>query len=270
MNAMTARTKRMPVVFLAHGAPPLLDDAAWMAELHAWADAMPRPEAVLVVSAHWEDRPATLGATTTVPLVYDFYGFPERYYRVTYSSPGAPEVAARVRGLLAARGVPSAEEPRRGLDHGAFIPLLAMYPEADVPVLQLSMPGLDPAELARFGRALAPLADEGVLVVGSGFLTHNLRTLGQPTPGWAREFDAWSKEALARRDLDALVDFRRRAPAAELAHPRHEHFAPAIVAAAAAENRAGAPSFPITGFWNGSSFTRRSVQFDDDAVARVD
>lgn len=251
----------MPVVFLAHGAPPLLDDEGWMAELRAWAKAMPRPESVLMISAHWEDKPATIGATTQVPLVYDFYGFPKRYYEVTYPSPPAPALASRVRELLSAKEMPFAEEPRRGLDHGAFIPLLAMYPELDVPVLQVSMPGLDPKELARFGRALAPLADEGVLVVGSGFLTHNMRSLGQPLAPWAKEFDAWSKETIEKRDLDALVDFRARAPAAALAHPRHEHFAPVIVAAAAAEKRTTTPTFPITGFWNGMSFTRRSVQF---------
>lgn len=253
----------MPVIFLAHGAPPLLDDPAWMGELHAWARAMPRPRAVLMISAHWEDRPSTIGATETVPLVYDFYGFPERFYRMTYAAPGAPDVAARVRDLLRAKDIAFAEAPTRGLDHGAYIPMMAMYPEVDMPALQISMPGLDPAELAAFGTALAPLADEGVLVVGSGFLTHNMRALGEAqTPGWAREFDAWAAETMARRDVDALVDFRTRAPAANLAHPRHEHYAPAIIAAAAAENRTLPATFPIEGYWNiAPAFTRRSVQY---------
>lgn len=256
------RTHRtMPVIFLAHGAPPLLDDEGWLLELAGWARAMPRPEAVLMLSAHWDAAPAALGATTTVPLVYDFYGFPARYYTTTYPAPGAPALAARVRELLGARSIPHASDPTRGLDHGAYIPLLAMYPEADVPVLQVSLPGLEPATLGAFGRALAPLADEGVLIVGSGFLTHNMRSLGQPTPAWAVEFDAWCAEALASRDVDALVDFRSRAPAARLAHPTHEHFAPAIVAAAAgAEAGRSEVTFPITGFWNAGSFTRRSVQ----------
>ena len=257
-----APTKRMPVVFLAHGAPPLLDDAGWLGELTGWAKRMPRPEAVLMLSAHWDARPAKLGATTTVPLVYDFYGFPARYYETKYPAPGAPALASRVRTLLGARSIAHGDEPGRGLDHGAFVPLLAMYPEANVPVLQLSLPGLDPATLASFGRALAPLADEGVLVIGSGFLTHNMRSIGQRTPDWAVEFDAWSAEVLAKRDVDALVDFRSRAPAAKLAHPTHEHFAPVIVAAAAAVERGRSEvTFPITGFWNDGSFTRRSVEF---------
>lgn len=253
--------RRMPVIFLAHGAPPLLEDGAWMSELAAWANDMPRPEAVLMLSAHWDVAPATLGATKTVPLVYDFYGFPARYYTTKYPAPGAPALASRVRDLLDARSIPHASDPARGLDHGAYIPLLAMYPNADVPVLQVSLPGLEPATLASFGRALAPLADEGVLVVGSGFLTHNMRSLGQRTPAWAVEFDEWCAETFARRDLDALVDFRTRAPAAHVAHPTHEHFAPAIVAAAAAaETGRDDVTFPITGFWNDWSFTRRSVQ----------
>lgn len=120
-----------------------------------------------MVSAHWEQRPATRGATHTVPLVDDSYGFPERYYRVRYPAPGAPELAARVRELLASRKIVTAEEPTRGLDHGAFVPLIAMYSEARVPVLQRSLPGLDPLELVGLGRALAPLRDEGVLIFGS-------------------------------------------------------------------------------------------------------
>ncbi|MBN9162871.1 MAG: dioxygenase [Myxococcales bacterium] len=254
--------EKMPVVFLAHGAPPLLDDSAWMGELSAWAKRMPRPSSVLMLSAHWDTRPAKLGAVRAVPLVYDFYGFPERYYQTTYPAPGAPALASRVRSLLDGASIAHGDDPERGLDHGAFVPLLGMYPEANVPVLQLSLPGLDPATLASFGRALAPLADEGVLVVGSGFLTHNMRSMGQPTPAWALEFDEWCTETLAKRDVDALVDFRARAPAARLAHPTHEHFAPAIVAAAAASARGRSEvTFPITGFWNGSSFTRRSAQF---------
>lgn len=251
----------MPVVFLAYGAPPLLDDVAWLGELTAWAKRMPRPEAVLMLSAHWDAQPVRLGATKPVPLVYDFYGFPRRYYETKYACPGAPALASRLRGLLRAGDVEHADDPERGLDHGAFVPLLAMYPQADVPVLQVSLPGLDPATLASFGRRIAPLANEGVLVVGSGFLTHNMRSMGQPTPSWAVEFDAWTSETFARRDLDALVAFRERAPAARLAHPTHEHFAPAIVAAGAAvELGRSDVRFPITGFWNGSSFSRRSVQ----------
>lgn len=257
----TSPPGRMPAVFAAHGAPVLLDDAVWMAELAAWARALPRPRSVLMVSAHWEARPATLGATRTVPLVYDFYGFPERYYQTRYAAPGAPGLAARVRALLRQRGVALAEEPTRGLDHGAYIPLVAMYPSAEVPVLQLSIPGLDPQELFRLGRALAPLRDEGVLIFGSGFLTHNMRYAFRPgIPAWAREFDDWAADALTRLDVDALQDFRARAPAASMAHPTWEHFAPVLVAVGAAADAPPRTTFPITGWWMNGAFTRRSAQ----------
>jgi 4,5-DOPA dioxygenase extradiol len=254
---------RVPVIFAAHGAPILLDDAAWMGELAAWASAMPRPRSILMVSAHWEERPVTLGATKTVPLVYDFYGFPERYYQTKYAAPGAPELAARVRELLGRRDIAFADDPGRGLDHGAYVPLVAMYPGADVPVLQVSMPSLDSRELFDLGRALGPLRGEGVLVFGSGFLTHNMRYAFRPgTPSWAREFDAWVAEALSRFDVDALQDFRHRAPAAELALPTWEHYAPVLLAAGAASDERPSVTFPITGFWLEGAFTRRSVQLD--------
>jgi 4,5-DOPA dioxygenase extradiol len=253
---------RMPVIFLAHGAPILLDDEGWVGELAAWAQALQRPRAVLMVSAHWEQRPTTLGATTTVPLVYDFFGFPERYYQTTYPAPGAPELATRVRGLLREHDQSFADEPTRGLDHGAYVPLVAMYPEADVPVLQVSLPALDPEELVTLGRTLAPLRDEGVLIVGSGFLTHNMRFAFRPgTPTWATEFDAWAAEALTSHDLEALMDFQRRAPAARTALPTWEHYAPVLVAAGAVDAARPDVSFPITGWWMDGAFTRRSVQF---------
>ena len=141
----------MPAIFIAHGAPPLLDDAAWVAELANWSALLPQPEAVLMISAHWEKRPVTLGATATVPLVYDFSGFPRRYYEVQYAAPGAPALAARLRQMLEP-ATSVVDEPTRGLDHGAYIPMIAMYPEAGVPVLQLSLPTLDPSALFQFGR----------------------------------------------------------------------------------------------------------------------
>ncbi len=256
---------RMPVIFAAHGAPVLLDDEQWMSELAAWAKAMPKPAGVLMISAHWEQRPTTLGATRTVPLVYDFYGFPEKYYETRYPCPGAPELANRVRDLLDQRSMPWSNDESRGLDHGAYVPLVAMYPKADVPVLQVSMPALDPAELFSLGRALAPLRDEGVLVFGSGFLTHNMRYAFRPgIPAWAREFDAWVTDALLRFDVDALEDFRRRAPAADVALPTWEHYAPLLVSAGASAEAAAQPTitFPITGFWMDGAFTKRSVQID--------
>lgn len=260
-EARSSGSARMPVLFAAHGAPVLLDDREWTAELARWSSALARPRSILVVSAHWEARPATLGATTPVPLVYDFYGFPERYYRTKYASPGAPELAARVRGLLSSKSIAHGDDPARGLDHGAYVPLVAMYPEADIPVLQLSMPGLDGAALVALGAALAPLRDEGVLVLASGFLTHNMRYAFKPgIPAWAREFDQWAKEALERFDVDALVDFQRRAPAAATALPTWEHYAPLLVASGAAAGSRPSVTFPITGFWMDGAFTKRSVQ----------
>jgi 4,5-DOPA dioxygenase extradiol len=254
-------SQRMPVVFLAHGAPPLFDDQEWLFQLGAWSNALPRPRSILVLSAHWEAKPAAIGAVRQKGLVYDFSGFPERYYRFQYPAPGAPDLAARVREVLSAKSIAHVDEPERGLDHGVYCPLSGMYPSADVPVLQLSLPALDPRTLLAFGRALAPLADEGVLVIGSGFLTHNLRMMGQGVATWAKEFDHWAEETLVKRDVDALADFRTRAPGAAIAHPTHEHFAPVLVTAgAAAELGRSEVTFPITGFWNGMPFTKRSVQ----------
>ncbi|MCC6877933.1 MAG: dioxygenase [Sandaracinaceae bacterium] len=250
----------MPTVFLAHGAPPALDDATWMAQWREWGRALGTPRAILMISAHWIDTPITLGATRTVPLVYDFYGFPERYYRVTYPAPSAPELASRVRELL---GEP-VRESERGLDHGAFVPLMGMYPDAGVPVLQISLPSEDPARLVELGRALAPLRDEGTLIVGSGFITHNLRaaTFGaQPSllPSWATDLDAWTADAVRRHDLDALIDYRARAPGVQMSLPTHEHFVPLLVAAGAARQGERA-TFPIEG-WVFGPFTKRSVQW---------
>jgi 4,5-DOPA dioxygenase extradiol len=254
---------RMPSIFLAHGSPLLPNDTKWVAELGGWAHELPRPQSVLMISAHWLDEPVTLAATETVPLVYDFYGFPKKYYDVTYPAPGAPTLAKRTRELLSAVG-PVADDPTRGLDHGAYIPLLAMYPDADVPVLQLSIPTMDPGSLIALGRTLAPLRREGVLIVGSGFLTHNLRTIDwdgrSEPPTWAAEFDAWTKDALARRDVDAMVQYRARAPGVRLALPSHEHFVPVLVALGASIDESESVTFPITGFTYGT-FTKRSVQF---------
>jgi 4,5-DOPA dioxygenase extradiol len=158
--------------------------------------------------------------------------------------------------------MPVAQDPERGLDHGAYVPLVPMYPDADIPVLQISMPVLDPQELFSLGQALAPLRDEGVLIFGSGFITHNMRYAFRPgTPQWAKEFDAWAADALSRLDVDALLDFQTRAPAAEIALPTWEHYAPVLVAVGAAAGQRSQTSFPITGWWMDGAFTKRSVQF---------
>ncbi len=259
----SASPARMPVLFLAHGSPFLLANQPWVDELAAWARALPRPRAILMISAHWENAPLAIGAVHRAPLIYDFYGFPAEFYRLQYPSPGAPELATRVVELLQ----PSRElvfAPERGLDHGAYVPLIAMYPEADIPVLQISLPSMDPRTLLAVGQELAPLRDEGVLIVGSGFLTHNLRELdprpGAPIPAWARGFDDWIGDVLARQDVDALLDYRAQAPSVPRVLPTHEHFVPVIVAQGAAMVAGGASTFPILG-WDSGPMTKRSVQY---------
>jgi len=287
-------TNRMPVIFLAHGAPYFMDDNGEMigpdallsagpgsgeavsveqtsplgltnlfSELHEWANDLPRPKSVLMLSAHWEARPLTIGATRTVPLIYDFYGFPEPFYQVEYAAPGAPELAQRVKELIG-MSQPLAEEPDRGLDHGAYVPMVAMYPDADVPVLQVSLPTMDAPTLFELGRTLASLREEGVLIVGSWFITHNLRAAdprpNAPTPSWASVFDSWSAEVMTNRDADLMVNYCERAPGVQYALPTHEHFVPAVVALGAAIDQPGDTAFPIEGFVMGS-LTKRSVQF---------
>ncbi len=198
---MTAVTpSRMPVLYLSHGAPPLADDETWTGELRGWAADLPKPKSILVVSAHWESAPLTVGATDQGPLSYDFGGFPRHYHEVTYDAPGAPALAQDVAKLVASPGNAVHQDPGRGLDHGAYVPLVEMFPGADVPVLQISMPTLDPVELFELGRKFAPLRNEGVLVIGSGFTTHNLSDavfgdVSGAAPQRGRQFDSWAKEA---------------------------------------------------------------------------
>ncbi|GAA2051718.1 dioxygenase family protein [Williamsia deligens] len=253
---------RPPALFISHGAPPLLDDRRWVRELAELAGDLPEPTAILVLSAHWESAPLTIGSTdAATPLTYDFWGFDERFYRIRYDAPGATELARRIEAMmpdpLAVR-----HDPDRRLDHGAFIPLTVMYPEARIPVVQVSLPTLDPVTLIDLGRRLHELRDEGVLVLGSGFTTHGLPYLTDPTPdatppGWSREFDAWASERLAAADVDALVDFRTRAPGMPYAHPTVEHFAPLFVALGASDDPGQIPDQVIDGFWMGLS--KRSI-----------
>ena len=257
---------RMPVGFVGHGAPTLAMDGAKGTELRAWGASLPEPRAVLVVSAHWEQTPATLGPTRAVPLIYDFYGFPPELYRLRYSAPAAPELADRVADLL-----PDVRlETDRGLDHGAWVPLRWILPEARVPVIQLSIPSHDPRELHRIGRRLAPLRDEGVFILGSGNVVHNLRQIArsgdEPTPAWAADFDQWLVEALGRGDVDSLLDWESRAPAARIAHPTVEHFVPIHVALGAAGDDLSRLHYPITGFEH-ASISRRSLSWGQDRRA---
>lgn len=251
----------MPVLYLSHGAPPLADDPVWTAELATWSAQLPKPTNILMVSAHWEDAPVTLSSTTGAELMYDFWGFPGKYYDVRYDAPGAPDLAVEVSRLVATPGQSVLQQQDRGLDHGAYVPLVEMFPDADVPVLQLSMPTLEPAGLFDLGQKLAPLRASGTLIIGSGFTTHNLSAMqdvagrdGQP-PTWSADFDLWAQQVIAADDVDAALDFMAKAPAARLAHPRTEHFAPLFVALGAAHGNGVNPlsRSVIDGFWYGLS-----------------
>lgn len=251
----------LPALYLSHGAPPLLDDAQWMQQLSAWADALPSPRAILIVSAHWEAAPLSISSSAAgTGLVYDFAGFPSRFFRMRYDTPDAADLAAAVLSVLP-DPTEVHEHRRRGLDHGAWVPLKVMYPAADIPVLQLSLPTHDPQRLLELGRRLRPLREQGVLIIGSGFMTHGLPFLtpemfsGNAVPGWSREFDAWAAEALARGDLAELAAFRSRAPGLPYAHPTVEHFTPLFVTLGAAD---GTIATTVDGYAFGLS--KRSLQ----------
>ncbi len=248
----------MPALYIGHGAPPLLDDPVWSCQLSAWSARLPRPSAILIVSAHWESAPIALSsAGAHTPLVYDFAGFPAKYYRERYATPDASELARLVRSVLP-DSTALHQHPSRGLDHGAWVPLKRMYPDGDVPVLQLSLPTHDPEALIGLGRHLAPLRDHGVLIVGSGFLTHGLPFLrdwsfGAQPPGWSVDFDAWAREALEAGDVEALTRYARQAPGMPYAHPTVEHLVPLFVTLGAAADPEAPRTFAVEGFWMGLS-----------------
>jgi len=253
----------MPALYIGHGAPPLLDDPLWTSQLAKWSGDLPRPKAILIVSAHWESAPVSLSATASgTPLVYDFGGFAQRYYEMTHVTPDASVLAARVAAMMP-DSEPVHQHASRGLDHGAWVPLKIMYPAGDIPVLQMSLPTQDPYRLLDLGARLAPLRDEGVLVVGSGFLTHGLPYLREfridaDAPGWSREFDAWAAEALSRGDVDELAAYRDRAPGMPYAHPTVEHYTPLFITLGASSDPATPGNQLIDGYWMGLS--KRSIQ----------
>lgn len=251
----------LPALYLSHGAPPLLDDPAWMQQLSGWADRLPQPRAILIVSAHWEAAPLSISSTgAAIDPVYDFAGFPDRFFRMRYDTPDAADLGRAVRAVLPDT-TEVHEHRRRGLDHGAWVPLKVMYPAGGLPVLQMSLPTHDPQRLIDLGRRLRPLREQGVLIIGSGFMTHGLPFLtpemfsGRAVPGWSRDFDAWAAEALARGDFEELSAFRSRAPGLPYAHPTVEHFTPLFVTLGAAD---GAATTAVEGYAFGLS--KRSVQ----------
>ncbi|MDO6387528.1 class III extradiol ring-cleavage dioxygenase [Uliginosibacterium sp. 31-12] len=231
---------RRPVFFLSHGSPmhavePSAAATAWAVE----AAQLPVPAAVLMVSAHWESNLPLLGGAAAPETIHDFGGFPAELYRLRYPAAGAPEIARQALALLREAGFPAGIEGCRGLDHGAWVPMMKMYPQADVPVLQLSVqPGLDAAHHLALGAALAPLREQGVLIVGSGHMTHNLRDWFHGASGgagaYAREFRDWVATRLASGDSRSLLEWAYKAPHAQRAHPTPDHFLPLFVALGAA------------------------------------
>ncbi|MBI3453467.1 MAG: dioxygenase [Rhodospirillales bacterium] len=233
-------TARFPTVFVSHGAPTLIGEEVPARDfLAGLGGAFGRPKEILVASAHWETAKPTFGTVEKPETIHDFYGFPDELYRLRYPAPGAPGLAGRAIEMLQSTGLAASRDDQRGLDHGAWVPLMLMYPGADIPATQISLQHpLGPAHHLAVGRALAGLRDEGVLVLGSGSATHNLSRLDWGANGapaaWAKDFDDWLDERLAAGDADALVDYRARAPGAALAHPRDEHLLPLFVALGAA------------------------------------
>jgi 4,5-DOPA dioxygenase extradiol len=229
----------MPTVFVSHGAPTMaMQPGQAGAALSALGAEIPRPRAILMVSAHWETSAPMVSTASQPQTIHDFGGFPEQLYRIRYPAPGAPQLAERTKALLDAAGFTTTLDANRGLDHGAWVPLLFLRPDADVPVTQLSIqPHLSPVHHYRLGEALQPLTREGVLIIGSGSLTHNLYEFrGRPAgvEPYVREFQEWIKQSIDGHDVAALLDYRRLAPSATRAHPTDEHLLPMFVALGAA------------------------------------
>ena len=233
--------QKLPTLFLSHGSPMHAINAGKAGEVWAaLAKQLPKPKAVLMVTAHWETNLPMLSGNARPAMIYDFGGFPDQLYKIVYPAPGAPDIAARAQALLKSAGFTAGIDGCRGLDHGTWVPLLKMYPDADVPVVQLSVQtAMNPRHHYDVGRALAPLTQEGVLIVGSGHLTHNLRdwmmSRGQTAHmPYAQKFQSWVFDHLAAHDIEALTRYRQEAPEAMRAHPTEEHFMPLFVALGAA------------------------------------
>lgn len=238
---------RMPTFFISHGGGPwpwMPDWRAQFAPLEASLKEMPnqlpkRPSAILMISGHWETDDFAVMSSANPPMVYDYFGFPPETYEVTYPAPGAPDLAQHTLDLITAAGLPARLDPEIGFDHGTFAPLAVMYPEADVPVFQVSMRhNYDPAQHIALGRALAPLRDQGVVIIGSGLSYHNLRLMNQTAREPSEAFDGWLNTALAlpAEDRTKALENWEQAPHARTCHTKEDHFVPLFTALGAAEN----------------------------------
>jgi len=260
---------RAPAVFVSHGSPTVALERDEYTEALAALGRNSAPRAVAVVSAHWTTRgPVAVTASPRHRLIYDFGGFPAELYRLTYPAPGDPALADSIAARLGAAGIPAALEPVRGLDHGAWIPLRLAWPGAGIPVVQVSLPAVAPDELFRMGRALRPLRDEGVLLLGSGGLVHNLMLLNwnakdAPAQAWAAEFDAWIADHLRSGDVATVLDYQDRAPHAARAAPTTEHIDPLFVVLGAAHE--SERPFPIFEGFHYGSLGMRSIELREAA-----
>jgi len=226
----------LPTIFLSHGAPDLvIRESAVTQFLRDLHQQFPQPKAILVISAHWNSQLPMVSAAKHPKTIYDFSGFPEQLYHLSYPAPGAPELSDRILSLLHQAGIPGDLHPSRGLDHGAWTPLILAYPAADIPVTQLSIQShLNPLHHWQIGQALAPLRHEGVLIIGSGSATHNLAAFNRdyhaPPPNWVQEFDRWLSNTIEQGNWETLLQYRELAPYAQENHPTEEHLLPLFVA----------------------------------------
>lgn len=234
----------MPTLFVSHGAPTLVVDPVPTRDfLSCLGTIVPRPKAILAVSAHWDTRGPMLSSGAAPHTMYDFYGFPDELYSLTYPAPGSPELAEQASTLLAKAGLHADLDQRRGLDHGAWVPLGLMYPEADIPVVQLSIQShRSPEHHLALGQALAPLREQGVLIVASGNATHNLRevfshAIDEPPAPYAKEFADWLTENIEAGDVDPLLGYLEVGPSGQICHPTPDHFLPLLVALGAGNGK---------------------------------
>lgn len=266
-GAPSLRPQAAPAAFVGHGGPTKVLETEQNADMLVWGQSLRPLQAALVFSAHWQAAGCQIGTTTNRELIYDFGGFPAEMYRQQYKAPVAADLAAEVTSRLLT--VPQAlatggvgQHSDRGWDHGVWTATKVMWPQADVPLLQLALPKWPFSDLFQLGRALTPMRQNGVLVLGSGSATHNLGLVnpgkaGEPPPAWAVEFDHWLAEVFVSRDWDSLIAAAVKAPAYKMNHPTDEHFAPLVLTAGAgADDR---PTFPVVG-WEYSIISRRCVQ----------
>lgn len=234
-----------------------------MSQLSDWSGSLDKPTGIVIVSAHWEAAPVTISSTEeNTPLIYDFGGFAPRFFNMKYETPDASWLGDQVAKLMP-HNEPLHRHATRGLDHGAWVPLKVMYPDADIPVVQLSMPTHDPVRLIELGRRLKPLREQGVLIIGSGFMTHGLPYLRDwsvdaQAPAWSAEFDHWAAEALSRGDIESLINYRTLAPGMPYAHPTVEHFTPLFVTLGASDDVEQSAQTVIDGYFMG--LAKRSIQ----------